>query len=68
MPPNGGKELDLDDGIVLTGWPEDAARLLEDEELFPDPLLLLLLLLLGTEELCWLTVLEVELDCCADED
>lgn len=69
MFPKGGKELGL-----AGGWPEDVTRLLEDAGPFPDPLLLVLLLLLGTEEPaeftghCWPTEPDVELDCCVDDD
>lgn len=59
MLPKGGNELGLPDGTVLPGWPEEAVWLLDDAEPFPEPLLLL-----DTEELCWLAVLEEELDCC----
>lgn len=58
MFPKGGKELGLPDGMVLPGWPEDAVRPLDDAEALPEPTLLLLLL--GTEELCWLAVLEFD--------
>lgn len=71
MLPNGGKELGLAEVIPLLGWPEDVTRLLDDAEVFPDPLLLLLL---GREEPaefiepCWLAELEEELDICVDDD
>lgn len=74
MLPKGGKELGLAGGIPLPSWPDDVTKLLDGAEPFPDPLLLLLLLLFGTEEPawftepCWPTELEVELESCVDED
>lgn len=54
------------------GWPEEVTRLLDDAEPFAEPLLLLLLLLLGSEEPaeltgpCWPD--EAELDRSEDDD
>lgn len=44
--PKGGKELGLADGVPLQGWPKDVTRLFDDAVPFPDPVLLLLVVLL----------------------
>lgn len=73
MLPKGGNELGLADGNPLPGWPEDVTMLLEDAEPFPDPVLLLLLLL-GPEEPeaftepCWPAAPEAELESCVEDD